>query len=118
MLNSYPSLLPPLKFNEFLLKKGARVIPNILLLVIPEPVAGILPHEGSLFRPNSVETWRDVQIYENLTSKQRKDVVKILEAYSDVLSGTPSRTTATIHDIDIGDAEPIRSTPYKVPQRL
>ncbi|KAK3740277.1 hypothetical protein QZH41_000196 [Actinostola sp. cb2023] len=48
-----------------LLKKWQDRDDDVAALVIPEPVAGILPHEGSLFRPNSVETWRDVQIYKN-----------------------------------------------------
>lgn len=81
-------------------------------------VADILPHNGSLLRLHDVETWRDVHVNENLLTEQRSEATRTLETFSDVLSGTPSRTTAAIHNIDTGDAEPIRSTPYKVPQKL
>lgn len=91
---------------------------DVAALVIPEPVADVLPHEGSLLRLNDDETWKDVKISADLSTKQRKDVEDILEAHSGVLSGIPSRTTAAVHNIDTGDAQPIRSRPYKIPQRL
>ena len=59
-----------------------------------------------------------MHVNENLSTGQRRDITRTLECFSDVLSGMPSRTTAAIHNIDTGDAEPIRSTPYKVPQKL
>ncbi|KAK3754216.1 hypothetical protein QZH41_013119, partial [Actinostola sp. cb2023] len=77
-----------------------------------------LPHEKSLPQLASEETLQDVTISEELNKEQTFQVQKILEEFYDVFSGKPNRTNAVIHKIDTGDAEPIRTAPYKIPQKL
>ena len=42
----------------------------------------------------------------------------LLTEFSDVFSGRPNLTHVAAHEIDTGDSLPIRSPPYKVPQKL
>ena len=42
----------------------------------------------------------------------------MLKEFSDVFSGKPNLTHVTTHMIDTGEALPIHSSPYKVPQKL
>ena len=77
-----------------------------------------LPHEKNLPQLSSNETWKDVIVSEDLNEKQSLEVKKTLEEFSDVFSGTPNRTNAAVHKIDTGDAQPIRTAPYRIPQKL
>ena len=77
-----------------------------------------LPHEKNLPQLSSNETWKDVIVSEDLNEKQSSEVKKTLEEFSDVFSGTPNRTNAVVHKIDTGEAQPIRTAPYRIPQKL
>ena len=64
------------------------------------------------------ETWEDVMISDDLTEGQGSQVRNWLHEYSDVFSGKPNLTNVATHKIDTGGSLPIRSVPYKIPQRL
>ena len=64
------------------------------------------------------ETWRDVEISSELGKIQKEKVQKLLKEFSDVFSNIPSRTYIAVHSIDTGQATPIRSSPYRIPQSL
>ena len=49
---------------------------------------------------------------------QTEKVQKLLKEFSDVFSNIPSRTNTAVHSIDTGQANPIRSGPYRIPQSL
>ena len=49
-----------------------------------------------------------MEISSGLSKQEREDVCNVLREYSDVFSGNPNRTTAAVHKIDVGDAEPIQ----------
>ena len=91
---------------------------EITALVLPESPNASLPHESNVPPTYDKEDWRDVEISDALDNQQKQQVKEILEEFSDVLSGIPNTTNAAIHQIDTGDAQPIRCTPYKIPQRL
>ena len=77
-----------------------------------------LPHESNVPALGHEETWEDVVISEDLTESQRQQVRELLHEYSDVFSGKPNLTRVATHKIDTGDSLPIRSSPYKIPQKL
>ena len=77
-----------------------------------------LPHEKCLPELTCVETWQDVVVSGDLDEQQKMEIKKTLEEFSDVFSGRPNRTNAAVHKIDTGDAQPIRSAVYTVPQKL
>ena len=57
-------------------------------------------------------------ISDELTTSQKEKVRDLLNEFSDVFSGSPNLTHVATHRIDTGEALPIRSSPYKVPQKL
>jgi transposase InsO family protein len=91
---------------------------EIAALVMPESPSSSLPHESNVPPTYDKEDWRDVEISQELNEQQTQQVSEILEEYSDVLSGIPNTTNAAVHQIETGDAQPIRCTPYKIPQKL
>ena len=91
---------------------------EVAALAIHDSQIDILPSEEILPKSTGEETWRDVLVNENLDKEQKRQVEKVLENYNDVFSDLPDRTIAAVHTIDTGDAQPIRSHPYKVPQAI
>lgn len=87
-------------------------------LVMEESPEMALPHESNVPALGHEETWEDVVISEDLTESQRQQVRELLHEYSDVFSGKPNLTRVATHKIDTGDSLPIRSSPYKIPQKL
>ena len=67
---------------------------------------------------NQEETWRDVEISPELSKEQLSAIQILLQEYSDIFSNIPSRTSVTEHKIYTGEATPIRSPPYRIPQSL
>ena len=74
--------------------------------------------EGCNLWGNEKETWRDVEISPELSQEQFAAVQNLLHEYSDIFSNIPSRTSVTEHKVDTGEAPPIRSPPYRIPQSL
>ena len=54
-------------------------------------------------------------ISEQLDGEQREQLQTLLSDFGDVLSNEPGRTTITEHNIETGDANPIRLQPYRLP---
>ena len=52
------------------------------------------------------------------TPDQQRDLEKLKEEFSDVISDVPGRTTVVEHHIATGDATPIRRPPYRLPHAL
>ena len=52
---------------------------------------------------------------EQLSEKERGDLQKVMNEFSDVLQGTPGRTKLTKHSINTGSARPVRLSPYRIP---
>ena len=69
---------------------------------------------------DDVVTWKEdddgkPQIGSQLSPAQTRDVENILQEFSVVLSSKPGRTTVTEHQIDTGQASPVRLPPYRLP---
>ncbi|XP_076047311.1 uncharacterized protein LOC143028834 [Oratosquilla oratoria] len=55
---------------------------------------------------------------DHLTATQREDLTALLSKYQEVFRDTPGKTDLILHDVDVGDAKPIKQAPYRVnPQR-
>ena len=82
------------------------------------PLPEHLSHEHSFPSVEKEETWKDVEISSELSGAQTAKVRELLKEFSDIFSNIPSRTNVAVHSIDIGQASPIRSGPYRIPQSL
>ena len=82
------------------------------------PVTENVLHEHSFSSREGKETWKDVKISSELNKEQIKRVQQLLEEFSDIFSNVPDRTNAVVHNIVTGQASPIRSSPYRIPQSL
>ena len=55
----------------------------------------------------------------HLTSPEREEMVKAITEFSDIFPDVPGKTTCALHNVDVGDATPIKQNPYCVnPQKL
>ena len=50
----------------------------------------------------------------HLSKEQESDLVQLFSEYSCLFSDVPTRTTVLEHDIDVGEARPIKQHPYRV----
>ena len=91
---------------------------EIAALVLPESPEMSLPHENHVPPLDNEETWENVLISDELTKSQKEQVRVLLNEFSDVFSGNPNLTHVATHRIDTGEALPIPSSPYKIPQKL
>ena len=54
----------------------------------------------------------------HLTQSQQQDLKELFSEYEQLFSDVPSRTDTIIHDVDVGDAQPIKQHPYRLnPQK-
>ncbi|XP_065149952.1 uncharacterized protein [Paramisgurnus dabryanus] len=56
-----------------------------------------------------------VQQLSYLPTSHQQDVIALLRAHPSILNDIPSRTTVLEHDIDVGDARPIKQHAYRSP---
>ena len=49
-----------------------------------------------------------------LSVKQKKQLRDLIQQYESIFPDVPNRTNAPVHDIDVGDSEPIKQHPYRV----
>ena len=61
------------------------------------------------------ETYKDVDINPNLSEKQKKQILRLLEEFSDRFSDVPQVTTLGEHSIKLKVEDPIQKKPYPIP---
>src|SRR6218665_3875694 len=71
-----------------------------------------------LFNGKQKETHKDVLINPELSERKRKQVVGLLEEYSDIFSDVPGKTNLAEHEIKLTSDKPVRSKPYPTPYNL
>ncbi|XP_047502441.1 uncharacterized protein LOC125047937 [Penaeus chinensis] len=64
------------------------------------------------------ETWRDVSLDSDLPADHQNDARGILQAFGDVLTDVPGKTTELEYNIELTVPEIIRVKPYPLPYRL
>lgn len=61
------------------------------------------------------KAWTEVaEKLAHLPTDQCQEVSALLERYQTVFRDTPGRTQAACHDIEVGDATPVKQAPYRV----
>ena len=50
----------------------------------------------------------------HLSSSEREELSALIREYSHLFTDIPGRTDVTCHDVDVGDADPIKQHPYRV----
>jgi hypothetical protein len=60
-------------------------------------------------------TWNMVNVNERLSCAQKTELSEVLRQHKDVFSDSPGTTNLGSHEIDTGDAKPIRQRPYRMP---
>ena len=70
------------------------------------------------YNSNQTENHKDINISEELTADQRKQLTDLLEEYSDMFTDVPGVTHLVEFDIDTSDAKPIYTRPYPIPHKF
>lgn len=93
-------------------------------VVISEPEDLSSEFSSSHLSPTDASKLTNSDVLKNLDSKlshleesQRQDLQKLLEKYSDLFPDVPSRTNQIYHDVDVGDAAPVKQHPYRLNPR-
>ena len=75
-------------------------------------------HSGTA-KLNNSEILRNIDSkLAHLTQSQQQDLKELFSEYKQLFSDVPSRTDTIIHDVDVGDAQPIKQHPYRLnPQK-
>lgn len=87
-----------------------------MLAIVPNEISDAIFEERNLLSSQVEETWQNVQISPDLNDSQKQKVREILKEYADVFSSHPKQTTAAMHEINTGDAVPIRCSPHRIPK--
>ena len=71
-------------------------------------------HSGTA-KLNNSEILRNIDSkLAHLTQSQQQDLKELFSEYKQLFSDVPSRTDTIIHDVDVGDAQPIKQHPYRL----
>ena len=55
----------------------------------------------------------------HLASPEREEMIKVITEFSEIFSDVPGRAKGVLHNVDVGNAEPIKQNPYRVnPRKL
>lgn len=104
-------------------ERGNNVVkePLNVNVVISEPEDLSSEFSSSHLSPTDASKLTNSDVLKNLDSKlshleesQRQDLQKLLEKYSDLFPDVPSRTNQIYHDVDVGDAAPVKQHPYRL----
>ena len=50
---------------------------------------------------------------QHLDVSKRKSLINIINEFQDIFKDTPGRTTILEHDVDVGEAQPVKRCPYR-----
>ena len=50
----------------------------------------------------------------HLSSMQRQDLIDLLQEFKHLFPDVPTRTEQIYHDVDVGDASPLKQHPYRL----
>ncbi|KAK0040803.1 Retrovirus-related Pol polyprotein from transposon 17.6 [Biomphalaria pfeifferi] len=55
----------------------------------------------------------------HLSSTERPVIMKLINEFNDIFSDVPKQTNVIMHDVDVGEANPVKQHPYRVnPEKL
>jgi hypothetical protein len=102
-----------------LYKKREDVVPSNVSHVAASAVIDAANNEEdeellSLPNPKGQEIYKDVNICEDLSAPQKKELEALIEQYQHIFSELPGCTNLETHKIKLTSDTPIRSKPYPV----
>ena len=78
-----------------------------------DEVVGNIPALGESLQNSNV--LNNLQTFlGHLSDYQRESIIKLINNFPSIFSDVPSRTNVLFHDIDVGDAAPVKQHPYRV----
>ena len=77
---------------------------------------------ASTLSTSSVGAWQENRVARaalqgelgHLTEEQGSSLITVLDQYSSIFKDSPGWTTEVVHDIDVGEAAPIKQLLYRV----
>ena len=51
---------------------------------------------------------------QHLSASRQAQLSSLLNEFKDVFPEVPTQTTVTLHDVEVGDAHPIKQHPYRI----
>ena len=57
------------------------------------------------------KSWEKI---EHLPSSKQQDILGLVSDFGTIFPDVPGKTTAALHDIEVGDASPIKQHPYRL----
>ena len=63
----------------------------------------------------STQSYKDVEINENLGASEKEQLQELLRSFQDVLSDMPGKTNQFEHKIELSSNNPVRLKPYPIP---
>ena len=105
--------------NPYYTRKGDNVKP--VQTIVTDPAVSDCNfdvHSGTA-KLNNSEILRNIDSkLAHLTQSQQQDLKELFSEYEQLFSDVPSRTYMIIHDVDVGDAQPIKQHPHSLnPQK-
>ncbi|XP_076049696.1 uncharacterized protein LOC143030434 [Oratosquilla oratoria] len=87
--------------------------------IVPEEDEDSISPTLEMTWKTNAEVWPQVvDKLGHLPAERREDLLELLSRYQGIFRDAPGRTDLTLHDVDVGDAKPIKQAPYRVnPQR-
>lgn len=69
----------------------------------------------SCARLRNLEVLKDLHAYlDHLSDPFREDICKLIKSHPTLFNDVPSKTNVLVHDIDVGQHEPIKQHAYRV----
>lgn len=92
--------------------RSVSLVAPVLLNNEDEDV-GIIPALGESLQNSNV--LNNLQTFlGHLSGYQRESIIKLINNFPSIFSDVPSCTNVLFHDIDVGDAAPVKQHPYRV----
>lgn len=110
--------------KEYHSRDGADPPSSACIVVPADP--GLTEDEGCPLTLDQAASWRDNQeAWDSLTTKlshltesKREGLLSLLKEFPRVFKDSPGRTEAACHDVDVGDNQPVKQSPYRAsPQK-
>ncbi|XP_066960728.1 uncharacterized protein [Macrobrachium rosenbergii] len=77
-----------------------------------DDLLGQVPSDALLDNLQSFEGLKEG--LKHLKGTQKKDMLNLIHSFSDVFRDSPGQTNLLVHDVDVGNATPVKQSPYRL----
>ena len=115
--------LLPVPSNKPYVEKSIHLVKELtnVNVVVSEPKELNSELRSSHLSPTNTTKLTNSNVLRNLDSKlshleesRRQDLKRLLQEYKELFPDVPSRTDQIYHDVDVGDAAPVKQHPYRL----